>query len=332
MGAEVVFLDYRHMGLPEPVALSARIREPIPADFLRGWSMHMFDVIGMPEAAGPVLDDFRERAEQRAVRPLSMASLPPDDLDAESGADTSTQEIWQIAADAGQGAAMHDLAALYYADGDVGRAHQWAMAAAHAGEARSMCLLATWYEDAGDDRVAREWWVRATEAGSPEAMLMLAARAGGEDNRKVALQWFQRAAQNSSVSAVRMLGLMAEHDGRASDAYRLYLQAARRLDPRGMSEFARINYNKGRTEISREWWERGARSGHLESMFYLGMLLRRTGEPGSSDGWKPGSADGWWDRAEQSDDAPGLEHLAELHEKGGDAARACAIRNRLAAM
>jgi TPR repeat protein len=91
-----------------------------------------------------------------------------------------------------------------------------------------------------------------------------------------------------------------------------------------MSSFARINYNLGRTEISREWWDRAARSGHIESMFYFGMLLHGEDEPGK--------ADSWWDRAEQSDDVAELKEVAKLHEEYGDPARARAIRTRLRAM
>jgi WD40 repeat protein/TPR repeat protein len=324
MGAEVIFLEYRNTPLPEPVALTARLQEPMPVESLRAWSMHMFDATGMPEAARPVLDELRERARQQSVRPLSMAALPSDYTDAGADASSSIEEIWRIATDAGQSAAMHNLAVLYYADGDIGRAHQWAMAAAHAGEARTMFLLAAWYRDAGDDHASREWWVRAAEAGSPDAMLMLAEQAVREGNRNTAEQWTQRAAQSSSVDAVRMLGLLAEDEGRATDAYQWYLQAARRLDPDGMSSFARINYNLGRTEISREWWDRAARSGHIESMFYFGMLLHREDEPGKGDSW--------WDRAEQSDDVAELKEVAKLHERYGDPARARAIRTRLRTM
>jgi WD40 repeat protein/TPR repeat protein len=322
MGAEVVFLEYRNTPLPEPVTLSARLQTPASFESLRAYSTHMFDVIGLPESVGPVLDELRERARQQSVRPLSMASLPADDADA--GTDTSAQEIWEIAAEEGQSAAMHNLAALYHANGDVGHAHRWAMDSASRGEARTMCLLAAWYEDAGDNHSAGKWWVRAAEAGSPEAMLLLAEQAEREGDRRTSLRWTQRAAQSSSVAAVRMLGLLAEHEGRPNDAYRWYLRAARRLDPDGMCGFARVNYNADRTDISREWWERAARSGHLESMFYLGRLLHRQGETGR--------ADGWWDRAEQGEDVPGLEELAELHGRYGDPARARTIRTRLAAM
>lgn len=316
MGGEVVVLGYRHSGVPPPITLTARGRDGLGnttalAMALAEWSF---------ERGIPLPDWFLQDARKAdAESPLTAREEPAGT----ASDDDAERRRWQLAADAGDGAAMFNLSVIQFREGDTREALRWMEAAAEQGEQAAMRTLAQWCEDHEDQEQAVRWWERAAEAGSPEAMFSLAALEADRGDLRGAWRRSHQAAQRGSVRAAVMIGWTCDLAGASDLAAHWYLGAALRGDVEGMCCLGGFFAKRLLFDDAERWWESAARRGHVKSMFLLGVQCHNTGDDRK--------ANVWWDRAEKTTDRDDLAALAELHRQHGDLSRVRAINRRLTA-
>jgi TPR repeat protein len=149
---------------------------------------------------------------------LGRQYLPAEWLaEAQRNVDThdyaKAQPLLQKAADAGNTAAMYNLAELYISAEELGKGREWFQKAADAGNAAAMYKLGWLYENAWgvaqDLAKARDWYQKAADAGNAAAMYNLGwlyenGKGGARDQGK-ARDWYQKAADAGNTDAKQAL-------------------------------------------------------------------------------------------------------------------------------
>ncbi len=143
--------------------------------------------------------------------------------------------------------------------------------------------------------LAESLYLRAAELGSSEAEFQLGVYHECESSR----EWFLRAAKNGHADAQYELGCLERKAGRMSDAVSWFKEAGSQGQLNACEELLQI-YTKGARGIEpnederRHWLRKGADSGDIISMNWMGELLREEGnhdeafkyfQKGAKRGW-----------------------------------------------
>ncbi|MBL1082125.1 hypothetical protein JK359_09035 [Streptomyces actinomycinicus] len=169
-------------------------------------------------------------------------------------------ERWlRKAAEAGDGAAAHELGDMLVGPGRDGEALRWyrkAAAAGHREVAGSLgTLLANWNE-----AEAEEWLRYGTAWGDPRAtnefgLFLEQARKATEAETEAL---YRRAAEGGDTSAMINLGITLEHLGRNEEARSWYLKGHECAAPYAERHLARLLRKQGEVAEAEEWERKAA--------------------------------------------------------------------------
>jgi TPR repeat protein len=200
-----------------------------------------------------------------------------------SDRDGGGAEYWlRRAAEAGVGEAMHNLGVLALQRSDVREAERWFTDGASAGFLPSMRNVAILLLDRDDETTAVSWLRKAAERGDVEAMNLLASRARAYGDTDEADMWTRRAdekRQHQDVEvASAVLSIMNPDDERSAEE-----------PPHPMAVAAFIaafgKMQQGDLAGAEAAFTVAADIGHAESMYNLGTLAMRRGDPRQARSW-----------------------------------------------
>ena len=188
---------------------------------------------------------------------------------------TVEQAAWQLLAEAGDTAAMNNLAFSLAFHGRPEEAPRWYLRAVNAGSTDAMVGLGQLLErqaDATANKAARSWYEAAVQRGNRRAKAYLGEyleRHAPDEARR----WYEQEAEAGDSEAAYNLGnLLARWE--PEEAQRWYEQAARAGDTAAMNNLGVLLLRNGKPDEARRWLERAAQAGNEGAAFNLQALER----------------------------------------------------------
>ncbi|MFI7414936.1 hypothetical protein ACIBU0_40505 [Streptomyces sp. NPDC049627] len=226
-------------------------------DEREGWLRRAADA-GDAWAAVELADVLRDRGE--AGDALDYLEQVAEAGSAEAAARLGSllrerAEYWlRTAAEAGDGAAAHELGDMLVGAGREDEAERWYLKAVHVGHhevAASMgTLLSSWRHPEA------EVWLRyGAEWGDPRAAAELAfyLSCQTEHDKDEVDRFYRQAAESGDANAARALGASMERQGRFDDAMALYRQALGGDTPGAAKAIGLLLKKQGKSAEADEW-------------------------------------------------------------------------------
>jgi TPR repeat protein len=178
--------------------------------------------------------------------------------------------------DAGDTAAMRELASLAQDSGDLEQAESWMRKAATHGDPNALTdlgMLLLHYR--GDTEGAKALWLTEAENGNAWAMTNLGFLANQSGDAAMARLWWEKAAALENHGALHNLGDLELREGNQDRARELMLRSAEQGNTWAMHDLGLLLEEDGDVTAALTWYDLAARGGSLNAlqrMHELGVL------------------------------------------------------------
>ncbi|MGA5410135.1 hypothetical protein ACPCSC_23085 [Streptomyces lavendulocolor] len=201
----------------------------------------------------------------------------------------------ELAAQAGDAAAMRELAKFHHSTASRDLAEHWQLAAAEAGDPEAMYDLARLYKILYPQRMKESppdlterldfmyWLRRAADAGHVRAMEDMVECSTSPDEEEF---WLRKAAEGSSPSSAMWLARRLEEKGQPAEAERWYRAAIDNRYAFVGFDLASLLIRQGRLDEAERYARLAAEAGSSSAAQLLTELLERLGRAKEASVWR----------------------------------------------
>ncbi|MET9688137.1 tetratricopeptide repeat protein [Streptomyces sp. NPDC006514] len=202
-------------------------------------------------------------------------------------------EALRLHAEAGEGEAMVNLAAVLIDEGDHASGEHWLRQAARKGDGAAMLSLGSFLVSSGDREEGDEWLEKAVEAGRAQGLRQLGdlASLDGDDERAAEL-WRRGAEQGDDECAVKYGNLLRQQYMELDNRGAWLKETADRGMPAAALSFAGWLAYRDQKEAAeyylvqaRQGASAAAEDGNPDAMITLSTILALEGNPKSAESW-----------------------------------------------
>lgn len=238
-----------------------------------------------------------------------------------AGDNLKALEYYQKAAEGGVVPAMAACGNLYFKGGggiekNAEKAIQWFKKAADFGNTAAMNNIGYIYGTLENYEEALTWYEKSAALDNVTAMLNLSSVYKNQfQNKKIAAQWLKKAESLKDTDSIREVAGFyaadAENDRQINKAIKLYQKAIALGDVDAQRELGDFYFHLEEFEDAQNCYREAAKSGNIEAMINLGMMLSYM--PNCSP-----EAHYWLNKAANSGNAEALRVLGAFYEERED--------------